>query len=123
MMPRVPGDHPLTIRPTSIAASRSRGVLIIDWEDGHHSEYPLAGLRAACPCAECRGGHENMGLPGNPEMLEQPLRPGASGELEGLDQVGSYALQPAWKDGHRYGIYSWPYLRQLCPCGQHGEEG
>jgi DUF971 family protein len=55
-------------------------------------------------------------------MLEQPLPAGASAELEGLDQVGSYALQPAWKDGHRYGIYTWQYLRQLCPCGGHAEE-
>jgi DUF971 family protein len=112
---------PVSARPANIAASRSKGVLTIEWQDGHHSEYPLAGLRAACPCAECRGGHENMGLDGDPRMLQQSLRPGASGELESLDQVGSYALQPSWKDGHRYGIYTWDYLRQLCPCGQHGE--
>ncbi len=36
-------------------ASRARGVVTADWEDGHHSEYLLARL----PCAlepELRGG-------------------------------------------------------------------
>jgi DUF971 family protein len=97
-------------------------MLLIDWDDSHHSAYPLAGLRAACPCAECRGGHENMGLPGSPDMLQWPLSPSRSGELESLEIVGSYALQPIWKDGHRYGLYAWDLLRQLCPCGEHDDE-
>lgn len=101
------------MRPKNIAASRSRGLLIIDWENGQQSEYPLAGLRAACPCAECRGGHEQMGLPGSPAMLQTPLAPGQSAELERIEVVGNYALQPIWKDGHGYGIYSWDYLRGL----------
>jgi DUF971 family protein len=112
----------MTPRPVNIAASRSRGMLLIDWDDSHHSAYPLAGLRAVCPCAECRGGHENMGLPGSPDMLQRPLSPSQSGELESLEIVGSYALQPIWKDGHRYGLYTWGLLRQLCPCGEHDDE-
>ncbi|MEW6568017.1 MAG: DUF971 domain-containing protein [Chloroflexota bacterium] len=106
-------------RPKNIAASRSRSLLVIDWEDGHHSEYPLAGLRAACPCAECRGGHEKMGQPGTPEMLRVRLRPNQSAELESMEMAGTYALQLIWKDGHRYGLYTWELLRQLCPCGDH----
>lgn len=107
-------------RPAHIRAVRSQGVLQIEWEDGHLSEYPLAGLRAACPCAECRGGHEGMGGPGSPEMLAVPLRPGVSYTLEAIEAVGSYAILPVWGDGHRYGIYSWDYLLELCPCGTHG---
>jgi DUF971 family protein len=82
----------MTPRPVNIAASRSRGMLLIDWDDSHHSAYPLAGLRAACPCAECRGGHENMGRPVSPDMLQRPLSPSQSRELESLEIVGSYAL-------------------------------
>ncbi len=108
----------MTPRPSKISASRSKGTLIIEWEDGHHSEYPLAGLRAACPCAECRGGHEGMGKGGSPDMLEIPLVPTGSIELESMEGVGNYALQLVWKDGHSYGIYTWEYLRQLCPCGK-----
>jgi DUF971 family protein len=29
--------------------------------------------------------------------------------------VGNYALQPSWDDGHSTGIYTWEYLRYLCP--------
>ncbi len=105
----------MTPRPKRIAASRSRRLVIIDWDDGRQCEYPLAGLRAACPCAECRGGHENMGLPGSPEMLNAPPPAGSSTELQSLEPVGNYALQLVWKDGHSYGIYSWDYLRELCP--------
>lgn len=105
------------MRPTRVAASRSRGVLILDWDDGARSEIPLRGLRAACPCAECRGGHAGMGEPGSPEMLQRPLPEGWSGELTQLEGVGNYALQPVWSDGHSYGIYSWEYLRQLSPGG------
>ena len=110
------------MKPSRIAVSRSRGLLIVDWEDGHHSEYPLTGLRAACPCAECRGGHAGMGAPGSPDMLEIPLRPAQSAELVSLEMVGNYALQPLWKDGHGYGIFSWGYLRALCPCGEHAPD-
>ena len=51
-------------------------------------------------------------------MLDIPLVPTGSIELEKLDGVGNYALQLVWKDGHSYGIYTWEYLRQLCPCGE-----
>jgi len=32
--------------------------------------------------------------------------------------VGNYALQPEWSDGHHTGIYTWAYLRGLCPCAE-----
>jgi DUF971 family protein len=31
-------------------------------------------------------------------------------EIRSLDPVGSYAVQPAFSDGHSTGIYSWEYL-------------
>lgn len=38
-----------------------------------------------------------------------------------MQGVGNYAIQPVWSDGHSYGIFSWEYLRQLCPEGKvHG---
>jgi DUF971 family protein len=112
------------MKPSQIRASRSQAVLTIDWEDGHRSVYPLAGLRAACPCAECRGGHEGMGTTPTPAMMDRPLLPGQSAELEEIVSVGNYAIQPRWKDGHGYGIYTWGLLRAICPCGQdHSGEG
>ena len=38
-------------------------------------------------------------------------------ELRGWEFVGGYALQPQWADGHRTGIYSYPYLRRLATAG------
>jgi DUF971 family protein len=109
------GEMVMLSRPKRIAVSRSKGILTIEWMDGLSCDYPLSGLRAACPCAECRGGHENMGGSGSPEMLEIPVVNKASTELDRLEQVGNYAIQLYWKDGHSYGIYSWQYLRELCP--------
>ena len=93
---------------------------MIEWADGFACEYPISGLRAACPCAECRGGHENMGVPGSPEMLEIPMVNKAAIELVKLEEVGNYAIQLYWKDGHYHGIYTWKYLRELCPDMKEG---
>ncbi len=109
----------MTVKPKAIRASRARAVLEIDWEDGHQSVYPLRGLRSACPCAECRGGHAGMGAPGSPDMLELPMAESRPAELASMERVGNYALQLVWKDGHNYGIYSWELLRDMCPCGEH----
>jgi DUF971 family protein len=37
-------------------------------------------------------------------------------ELRSIKPVGSYALQFIWGDGHRTGIYTFEYLRQMCEC-------
>jgi DUF971 family protein len=100
-------------RPAKISASRERSVLIIDWDDNRVSTYPLSGLRASCPCAECRGGHANMGVPGSPDMLLIPLMENKSAELVSIEMVGNYAIQLLWKDGHSYGIYTWDFMREL----------
>jgi DUF971 family protein len=100
-------------QPTGITADRQQRLLTITWADGHESRYPFAGLRAACPCVECKGGHANMGAPADPHTVRD-----ASGDisLQRLEQVGAYALQLFWSDGHATGIYTWTYLRDACPC-------
>ncbi len=107
------------MRPLSITLDRPRQMLVIPWDDGHKSEYPLSGLREACPCVECRGGHENMGAPPDPNvMLLIPLAPTKNYKIAKLLPVGNYALQPEWDDGHHSGIYTWNYLRDLCACAE-----
>ena len=106
-------------RPTAIQLDRTQRVLNIDWDDGHHSRYPLSGLREACPCVECRGGHENMGKRGDPDIFANiPLAPAKSYDMLRLAPVGNYAVQPEWSDGHHTGLYTWTYLRELCPCDE-----
>jgi DUF971 family protein len=106
-------------RPTKIQLDRKRGVLVIPWDDGHESVYPLAGLREACPCVECRGGHENMGAAPDPDVFNMiPLTKAKSYVITQLLPVGNYGLQPIWEDGHDAGLYTWAYLRGLCPCDE-----
>ena len=87
-------------KPTGITANKKTREFTITWGDGHVSVYPFGLMRAACPCASCRGGHENMSGEPNPNVVA----------------VGSYALSIVWEDGHDYGIFNWHYLRALCPC-------
>jgi len=84
--------------------------LAIKWDDGGESFIPLEKLRRACPCAGCKGEMDVMGnLYKGPEI---PLRP-ESFTLGRLAQIGTYAIQPTWGDGHNSGIYSFEYLRRV----------
>lgn len=102
------------IRPAGITLNKTEGYLEIKWADGTTCQYPLPQLREACPCVECRGGHAFMGAQYDPDDL-LTLKPKRSYRIESLDLVGNYALQPTWDDGHSTGIYTWDYLRRLCP--------
>lgn len=101
-------------RPDHVTLDRESRQLRVDWSDQHVSAYPLDGLREACPCAECRGGHEFMGPQYDPDLIQ--LKPARSYEVRDLQIVGNYALQFQWSDGHQAGIYTWDYLRRICPC-------
>lgn len=105
-------DNP--IRPKNITLDKTTGFLITVWSDDRTCRYPLSHLREACPCVECRGGHENMGRRGDPDNI-LVLTPARSYKIDQLELVGNYALQPFWDDGHHTGIYTWDYLRRLCP--------
>lgn len=39
--------------------------------------------------------------------------PAAAFKLLRVTNVGSYAIQPIWGDGHATGIYSFDYLRKV----------
>ncbi len=103
-------------KPTNLDASKSKKELTITWDDGHVSTYSFTLLRAACPCAECRGGHENMGGPPDPGVFTLPVIDTRQNMLKDVVAVGSYAISILWEDGHDYGIYKWSFLRELCPC-------
>ncbi len=105
-------------RPTGMTANRTKRELTVTWSDGHVSVYPFSLLRAACPCASCRGGHENMGPDPDPLVFGLPLTVSTANSLKDIKAVGSYAVALVWEDGHDYGLYNWYYLRALCPCEQ-----
>lgn len=103
-------------KPTGITANKSKREFTITWNDGHVSVYPFELLRAACPCASCRGGHENMSSEPDPDVFEKKLGDSPATRISNVVAVGSYALTIVWEDGHDYGIFNWHYLRALCPC-------
>lgn len=102
--------------PAAITARKEERLLVIDWKDGHHSEYPFKLVRAACPCASCRGGHENMSSEPDPAVFEMALEDSAETQLRTIAAAGTYAITIEWEDGHHFGIYTWHFLRELCPC-------
>ncbi|HEY6966667.1 MAG TPA: DUF971 domain-containing protein [Burkholderiales bacterium] len=90
--------------PSSITLHQKSRVLEIAFEDGRHYRLPYEFLRVHSPSAEVQGHG-----PG-----QEVLQVGKSKvEIRSLEPVGSYAVQPAFSDGHATGIYSWEYLRHL----------
>ena len=83
--------------------------LLISWQDGHRSLYGYDYLRLNCPCAGCRdewSGKRLIALDKIPKDIKA---------LETIS-VGRYALQFRWSDRHTTGIYSFDFLREICPC-------
>ena len=104
------------IKPSEITANRQTSEFEIRWNDGHTSRYSFTFLRRVCPCASCRGGHENMGTLPGPEIYTLPVEDSPETRLTKVEAVGSYAMTIEWEDGHHYGIYNWSFLRTICPC-------
>jgi DUF971 family protein len=104
------------LSPLKIKLDKKVRFLYIDWNDYHKTCIGFGLLRAACPCATCRGGHENMSPEPDSNVFELALPISKMTEIEKLDLVGSYGVSIMWSDGHHYGIYTWQYLRALCDC-------
>jgi DUF971 family protein len=96
-------------KAVAIRSPRGGRTTEIDWADGHTASYPHAILRGYCPCAGCQGHSGEIRFF---ETTDAQL------ELEDIEPVGGYALLFKWFDGHASGIYSFRYLRALCPCAQ-----
>jgi len=94
----------------------------ITWADGHASHFEFAYLRDECPCATCndeRGKKEAFktlapGFASSPVLPMFKPKPKA----KTATQVGNYAIQISFSDGHSTGIYSYDYLRSICPCAE-----
>ena len=112
-------------KPTSVKVHVSSGAGVdIAWSDGHASHYDFTYLREHCPCATCNDEREkkkafSAAVPAAPAAL--PIfkpRPRA----QAAASVGNYAIQISYSDGHGTGIYSYDYLRTLCPCAECEKE-
>ncbi|HXZ53583.1 MAG TPA: DUF971 domain-containing protein [Burkholderiales bacterium] len=90
--------------PTEIRLHRKSRVLELTYGDGRSFRLPFEFLRVYSPSAEVRGHG-----PGQ-EVLQSGKR---EVDINALEPVGSYAVQPVFSDGHNTGIYSWDYLYEL----------
>jgi DUF971 family protein len=108
--------------PKSVKVHLTTGKgVAIEWKDGHLSHYTFPYLRDACPCALCddeRGksgrkpGEAIQAQPGELPMFKAAAKPVSA------EGVGKYAIKFNWNDGHELGIYSWQWLREICPCDE-----
>ena len=95
------GLTPQTPQPTSLTAHQQSRVLEVGFADGTLFRIPFELMRVYSPSAEVQGHG-----PGQ-EVLQTGKRLVA---LAALEQVGNYAVQPRFSDGHDTGIFSWDYL-------------
>lgn len=96
-------------RAVRLSADHDAQTLTIGWADGHESSFSYEGMRRACPCAECRGGHAAMADPIDPVVFDLPSL--MTYTIRELRPAGHYALQIVWDDGHAAGLYRWESLR------------
>jgi len=105
-------------KPADVKVYVSTGAGVeITWSDGHASRYDFAYLREECPCALCndeRGRKAALAAPANAGAALPLFKPKA--KARAATAVGSYAIQIDFSDGHSTGIYSFDYLREICPC-------
>ena len=95
--------------PTQIKKTKDN-TLLIQWNDNETSEIILQKLRDDCPCANCKGESVMFEsyIP-----IKSPFKAKGFYEIEKIEQVGNYAVQIIWKDGHSAGIYTWDVLHKI----------
>jgi len=112
-------------KPTAVKIHVKTGAGVdITWADGHFSHFDFAYLRDQCPCATCNDERtKKEAMPAaTTNLLSSPLLPmyKPKPRAQGATQVGNYAVQISFTDGHSTGIFSYDYLRTLCPCEECG---
>ncbi len=93
--------HPL---PTELNLHQKSRVLEVVFDDGARFRLPCEYLRVYSPSAEVRGhtpDHAKLQI-GKEQV-----------NIADLQQIGTYAVKIIFDDGHRSGLYDWPYLYKL----------
>ena len=90
--------------PQALTLHGQSKALEIAFSDGQTFWIPFELMRVYSPSAEVQGHG-----PGQ-EVLQTGKR---EVDIVELVQVGNYAVQPTFSDGHSSGIFSWDYLYHL----------
>ncbi len=99
-----------SVEPVELRAPEGARRMEIDWADGESSAYRHVILRGFCPCAHCQGHHGPVRWVEGAEETNL--------ELTSIVEVGNYAIQLSWGDGHATGIFSFRFLRSLSDVGE-----
>ncbi|MBI4201698.1 MAG: DUF971 domain-containing protein [Chloroflexi bacterium] len=101
--------------PRRLSTPEGEDALVIEWQDDHLERLPFDYLRGACPCVTCKGSHREV------DISRIIPKPGVF--LVEYQNQGRYALRLLWSDAHYTGIYTYTYLRSLCPCAECKSSG
>ncbi|MDZ5455564.1 gamma-butyrobetaine hydroxylase-like domain-containing protein [Azohydromonas lata] len=88
-------------QPTALTVHQQSRQLEISFDDGSNFRIPFELMRVYSPSAEVQGHG-----PGQ-ETLQTGKR---QVEINAIEPVGHYAVQPTFSDGHDSGIFTWEYL-------------
>lgn len=116
----IPIDQRRIPKDVKVRVSTGEGIDIA-WADGHASHFDFAYLREECPCAMCD----------DERRKKQPFSPAQQAPATSVlpmykprvtarsaKAMGNYAVQIDFNDGHSTGIYSYDFLRSICPCAE-----
>jgi DUF971 family protein len=92
-------------RPVGIRLHTKSRILELEYDDGSCYSPSCEYLRVYSPSAEVRGHGPDQ------EVLQTGK---LNVNITAIKPVGNYALQLVFDDDHDTGLYSWPYLYQLC---------
>jgi DUF971 family protein len=92
--------------PSNIRAHQADQILEVTWPDHRVDRLPYHTIRSQCPCAGCRDEWTGERIL-DPSSIRPDLK------LMGMENIGTYAVQFAWNDGHSSGLYTWETLRSI----------
>ncbi len=80
--------------------------MMIRWNDNSISVVSLLKLRENCPCASC----STIRL-----QLSKSIKISNENQIKirNVKQIGNYAIQITWEDGHNLGIYEFSFLKRI----------
>lgn len=109
----IPLDERKKPKSLRVYVTTGEGVEVA-WGDAHVSRYTFPYLRDHCPCAMCNDERAKKDKLGNKADVLPMYKPRVTAKA--AKPVGNYAVHIEFSDDHSTGIYSFGYLREICPC-------